>query len=45
MLFGIMRGLAAAAYSIIYISHRMAEIFATIATASPSFRDGQYITT
>lgn len=43
-LFGIMRRLAAQGISIIYISHRMAEIFDNCDRVSV-FRDGQYIVT
>ena len=43
-LFGIMRRLAAKGISIIYISHRMAEIFGNCDRVSV-FRDGQYIVT
>ena len=44
ILFGIMRDLAARGISIIYISHRMAEIFDNCDRVTV-FRDGQYITT
>ncbi|WP_112311862.1 sugar ABC transporter ATP-binding protein [Pseudogemmobacter bohemicus] len=44
VLFGIMRGLAARGIAIIYISHRMAEIFGNCDRVTV-FRDGQYITT
>ncbi len=44
ILFGIMRRLAAQGISIIYISHRMVEIFDNCDRVS-IFRDGQYITT
>lgn len=44
ILFGIMRRLAAQGISIIYISHRMVEIFDNCDRVSV-FRDGQYITT
>jgi ribose transport system ATP-binding protein len=44
ILFGIMRNLAAQGISIIYISHRMVEIFDNCDRVSV-FRDGQYITT
>ena len=43
-LFGIMRDLAARGISIIYITHRMAEIFQNCDRVTV-FRDGQYITT
>ncbi|MCT4372418.1 sugar ABC transporter ATP-binding protein [Yangia mangrovi] len=43
-LFGIMRRLSAQGISIIYISHRMVEIFDNCDRVSV-FRDGQYITT
>ena len=43
-LFGIMRDLAARGISIIYITHRMAEIFDNCDRVTV-FRDGQYITT
>ena len=43
-LFGIMRRLTGRGISIIYISHRMAEIFANCDRVSV-FRDGQYINT
>ncbi|MCA0941630.1 sugar ABC transporter ATP-binding protein [Salipiger pacificus] len=43
-LFGIMRRLSAQGISIIYISHRMVEIFENCDRVSV-FRDGQYITT
>ncbi|WP_196258103.1 sugar ABC transporter ATP-binding protein [Pelagibacterium limicola] len=44
ILFGIMRHLAARGISIIYISHRMVEIFENCDRVTV-FRDGQYITT
>jgi ribose transport system ATP-binding protein len=44
VLFGIMRKLAARGISIIYISHRMVEIFDNCDRVTV-FRDGQYITT
>ncbi len=44
ILFGIMRDLAGQGISIIYISHRMVEIFENCDRVSV-FRDGQYITT
>ncbi|WP_340118236.1 sugar ABC transporter ATP-binding protein [Pelagibius sp. 7325] len=44
VLFGIMRRLAAQGISIIYISHRMVEIFDNCDRVTV-FRDGQYITT
>ena len=44
VLFGIMRKLAAQGISIIYISHRMAEIFENCDRVTV-LRDGQYITT
>ena len=44
LLFGIMRRLAAQGISIIYISHRMAEIFSNCDRITV-LRDGQYITT
>jgi ribose transport system ATP-binding protein len=44
MLFGIMRRLADQGISIIYISHRMAEIFGNCDRVTV-FRDGQYIVT
>jgi ribose transport system ATP-binding protein len=44
ILFGIMRDLAARSISIIYITHRMAEIFDNCDRVTV-FRDGQYITT
>ncbi|TYC60688.1 sugar ABC transporter ATP-binding protein [Rhodobacterales bacterium] len=44
VLFAIMRRLAAKGISIIYISHRMVEIFANCDRVSV-FRDGRYITT
>lgn len=44
ILFGIMRNLAAQGISIIYISHRMVEIFENCDRVTV-FRDGQYVTT
>ena len=43
-LFGIIRGLKARGLSIIYISHRMAEIFA-LCDRVTVFRDGRYVST
>ena len=43
-LFGIIRGLKARGMSIIYISHRMAEIFA-LCDRVTVFRDGRYVST
>src|SRR5688572_22625270 len=43
-LFGIIRGLKARGMSIIYISHRMAEIF-SLCDRVTVFRDGRYVST